>query len=129
MSESQELKDANARALRFANRWDAALTEYERAKRTLLSLGYRDYGGECWKPSLGDKPTAPVPALALKQGVVTLASLIAENPNWQHLPIGVLKRDGAVAFVGLKGAVFLSSHSETYAVETGSYEVVLFSEA
>jgi hypothetical protein len=51
-----QLDEAHARALRFANRWDAALCAYEKAANTLRQLGYTDEGGEYWKPPLGRKP-------------------------------------------------------------------------
>lgn len=51
-----ELEEAHARALRFANRWDAALCAYERAANTLRHIGYTDEGGEQWKPPQGSKP-------------------------------------------------------------------------
>jgi hypothetical protein len=49
-------EESDARALRFAIRWDTAMCEYERAARTLRTAGYTDEGGEYWKPPLGVKP-------------------------------------------------------------------------
>lgn len=56
MTQQQEIREANMRALRFANRWDEVLTENERLKRMLQQAGFTDHGGEYWKPPLG-KPS------------------------------------------------------------------------
>lgn len=60
----------------------------------------------------------------------TLRQILAENPEWADLPVGIMDVVGNVDFVGDSGMVFMSEHNDDPNASVDakdSYKILVFS--